>query len=117
MSWPIDWLAARESVGGGDPGSYFPVRTPWASGDHTMLPMPSSSHSGNTCFSGARYSIEYWGWLETMPSTPGRSRAAWIWGAFHSLMPTYRALPSRTRSVKACMVSSSGVSWSYRWHW
>jgi hypothetical protein len=29
-------LAARESAGGVSPGRYFPVRTPWASGDQTI---------------------------------------------------------------------------------
>jgi hypothetical protein len=29
-------LAALESEGGGAPGRYLPVRTPWASGDHTI---------------------------------------------------------------------------------
>ena len=33
-------LAARESRGGGSPGRYLPVRTPWASGDQTICEMP-----------------------------------------------------------------------------
>ena len=33
------------------------------------------------------------------------------------LQPIARALPSRTTSVRASIVSSSGVSQSYRWHW
>ena len=78
---------ARESGGGASPGLYLPVSTPWASGDQTTCEMPLRSHSGITSASGARYSAEYCGWLETNLSTPGRSSAAWIRSGGHSLKP------------------------------
>ena len=101
---------ARESAGGGSPGRYLPVRTPWASGDHTICEIPFASHSGITSASGARHSAEYCGWLDTNRATPGMSSAAWIRSGGHSLKPIQRALPASTTSVSACIVSSSGTS-------
>ncbi len=111
MKPPMLSLAARESGGGGSPGAYFPVSTPCASGDHTICEICSRSHSGITSFSGARHSIEYCGWLETQRAASGTCSEASIFSAGHSLKPMWRALPSRTTSVSACIVSSSGV-WS-----
>ena len=74
--------------------------------------MPFAAHSGKTSRSGSRQRIEYCGWLETNFSTFGRSSAAWIRSGGHSLKPRQRALPWRTTSVSASIVSSSGVSQS-----
>ena len=71
--------------------------------------MPSLAQRGMTSSSGSRHSIEYWGWLETNRSTSGIARAALIWSGVHSLNPMYRALPWRTTSLSASIVSSSGV--------
>ena len=90
----------------------MPVSTPWPSGDHTIWEMPSRSHSGITCASGVRHSIEYCGWLETQRSTPGSASDASIRSAGHSLKPICRALPARMTSLSAVIVSCSGVSWS-----
>ncbi len=104
---------AREPAGGGWPGRYLPVRTPWERGDHTIWPMPSFSQRGTTSASITRQSSEYWGWLDTMRSKPMSSAirsASAICSAVHSETPTEWTLPWRTRSSKARMVSSSGVS-------
>ena len=112
MNSLISGLAAREPAGGGRPGRYLPVSTPWPSGEKTIWEMPFAVHRGITLASGRRHSIEYIGWLEAHRSTPGRSRDAWIWLGLHSLNPMWRALPDRTASVSASIVSSSGVSGS-----
>ena len=39
----ISSLAARVPSGGGRPGGYLPVRTPWASGDQTICEIPCSA--------------------------------------------------------------------------
>jgi sarcosine oxidase subunit beta len=52
------------------------------------------------------------GCLETTGSPPSMASAAWIRSAGHSEKPIYRALPLRTASESAAMVSSSGVSQS-----
>ena len=61
-----------------------------------------------------RHSIEYCGWLETSGTRSSRASryAALISSARHSDTPMYSALPARTTSAKASMVSSSGVAWS-----
>ena len=46
------------------------MRTPWASGDQTICPMPSFSHNGTTSASITRQMSEYWGWFDTMRSKP-----------------------------------------------
>ena len=82
---------ALEPSGGGLPGWYLPVSTPWASGENTTWPMPSRSHSGSTSGSITRHSSEYWGWFETMRSKPMSSaicRASAISWAVHSETPT-----------------------------
>ena len=85
---------------------------PCATGDQQICDRPSSCDVGITRSSITRHSIEYCGWFEIreMPS----SRASWwparIWSAFHSETPMHSALPWRTTSANACMVSSSGVS-------
>ena len=113
IAQPMSCDAARVPSGGGAPGLYFPVSVPCASGDQTICEIPFRLHRGITSRSGTRYSIEYCGWEETNFSTLGtRSRAAWIWSAVHSLNPMYRALPARTTSVSASIVSSSGASTS-----
>ena len=61
---------ARVPLGTGSPGAYLPVRTPWASGDQTIWPMPSTLDVGITSASGTRQSSEYCGWLETIRSRP-----------------------------------------------
>ena len=66
---------------------YFPVSTPWPSGDHTICEIPSSLLRGMTARSGRRQSSEYCGWLDTNRSTPGSACAASIWPADHSLKP------------------------------
>jgi hypothetical protein len=111
MNAPIAALAAREPAGGGRPGSYFPVSTPWASGLHTIWPMPSRAHSGKTSASGPRSSIEYCGWLETKRA-PGSASAARIWAGVHSEKPMARVFPFATAAVRAAIVSGSGVSGS-----
>jgi hypothetical protein len=64
-------LAGRPAVGGGGaPGRYLPVSTPWASGDQTICEMPFAAQSGITSSSGSRHSSEYCGWLETNFATP-----------------------------------------------
>ena len=87
----------------------MPVSTPCAIGDHTIWLMPSRSHAGTTWDSITRHSIEYCGWLETQRSTPGSASDSAIFSAGHSLKPMWRALPARTTSVSARIVSSSGV--------
>ena len=110
-------LAARESGGGACPGRYLPVSTPWASGDQTIWEMPLAPHSPNSSASGARQSIEYWGWEETNRSGPAWSIAAWSCSAVHSLKPRYRALPDATTCWNASIVSSTGTSGSKRCAW
>ena len=63
MKPPISALVARESLGGGRAGSYFPLSTPWPSGDHTICEIPFAAQSGITSSSGSRRA-EYCGWLE-----------------------------------------------------
>ena len=58
---PIDPWAARDSAGSGAPGLHLPVNTPWASGDQTIWPMPSSAQRGKIFFSGEGRSSEYCG--------------------------------------------------------
>jgi hypothetical protein len=114
MKPPMLSLAARESVGAGSPGRYFPVSTPCASGDQTICEICSRSHSGISCASGARHSIEYCGWLEAQRATPGSSPAiasdSSTRSTGHSLKPMWRALPAATTSPRAPIVSASGVS-------
>jgi hypothetical protein len=95
----------------------LPASTPWAIGDQTICEMPFSAHSGKTSSSGPRQSMWYCGWLETSFSVPATSRPAWICSGDHSLKPIARALPARTTSVSASIVSSIGVLTSKRWHW
>ena len=109
MKPPMLSLAARESLGGGSPGRYLPVSTPWASGDHTIWEICSRSHSSIRPRSGARHSIEYCGWLETHLAAPGIASEASIFSSGHSLKPMCRALPACTTSVRAPIVSSRGV--------
>ena len=45
MTPPISGDTRRESGGGGSPG-HFPVRTPCASGDHTICEIPFAAESG-----------------------------------------------------------------------
>ena len=111
---------ARESAGGAAPGWYLPVSTPCAIGENTICPMPSFSHSGTTSGSMTRHSMLYCGWFDTIrsrPSSAAARSAAAISSARHSDTPMYRTLPARTRSSKARMVSSIGVSWSYLCAW
>ena len=66
-----------------------------------------------------RQSTEYCGWLDTS-GTRSSCASAWarrISEARHSETPMYSALPARTRSAKASMVSSSAVKWSNRCAW
>ena len=58
-----------------------------------------------------RQRAEYCGWFEMSwnPRSFARACPARIWSAVHSLTPMYRALPERTTSANACIVSSSGV--------
>ena len=49
---PISFDAARESARWRRAGLYLPVRTPWASGDHTTCEIPFAAESGNTSRSG-----------------------------------------------------------------
>jgi hypothetical protein len=76
--------------------------------------MPLAAHSANSSASGARHSIEYWGWEETNNSGPARSIAAWTCSVVHSLKPRYRALPEATTCPNASIVSSTGTSGSKR---
>ncbi len=88
-------------------------------GDHTICESPSSRDVGTTSSSMTRQSMEYCGW-EEMSWNPRSCASAWparIWSAVHSETPMYRALPWRTMSANACIVSSSGVSVSYRCAW
>ena len=81
-------------------------------GDHTTCPMPSSLQAGTTRSSMTRHRAEYWGWLDTRRN-PIWLAISWperIWSAVHSETPMYSALPLRSTSAKAAMVSSSGVS-------
>ena len=87
MKPPMASLEARESAGGGEPGAYLPVRTPWARGDQTICEMPLSRHSGMISASGARHRREYCGWLETKRSTPDIAMAARTLSAGHSEKP------------------------------
>ena len=79
----------REPAGGGCPGRYLPVSTPWAIGDHTICPSPNSREVGTTSGSMTRQSIEYCGWLETRGTRNSRasSAAARISSARHSETP------------------------------
>ena len=54
-------LDARESSGGGLPGSYLPESTPSASGDQTICPIPLASQSGITAGSIVRHSRSFSG--------------------------------------------------------
>ena len=80
---------AREPSGGCSPGLYLPVSAPWAIGDQTIWPMPSSSQVGTTSASMTRQSMLYCGWLETrgMCSSRASSCAARISSARHSETP------------------------------
>jgi hypothetical protein len=80
---------ARESFGGGSPGRYLPVSTPWATGDQQIWDTPSSVDVGTTHSSMTRYSIEYCGWFETSwkPRSFARAWPARICAASHSLTP------------------------------
>jgi hypothetical protein len=51
---------AREPAG--TPPRYFPVRTPWASGENAMQPTPSRPSTSSSPPSIQRFSIEYDGW-------------------------------------------------------
>jgi hypothetical protein len=57
----ISLLVAREPAGGGWPGRYLPVSSPWPSGDQTIWEMPLAAHSGKISASGACHSMEYCG--------------------------------------------------------
>src|SRR5665213_1049552 len=109
---PMVSLVARESAGDAAPGGYLPESTPWASGDQTICETPLAAQSGMTFSSGRRHSREYCGWLETKRSTPGVAKAASIWAGDHSEKPIWRALPWRTTSLSASMVSANGVAGS-----
>ncbi len=87
MNAPISSLAARESAGGGSPGAYLPVSTPWASGDHTTWEIPLRSQMSSSSASGACQSIEYCGWEETNLIVFGTASPASIWSTVHSLKP------------------------------
>jgi hypothetical protein len=103
----------RVPAGGRSPGRYLPVRTPWARGDQTICEMPFAAHRGKTSRSGARWSNEYCGCEETNFTFGGESASeARIWSGDHSEKPMARALPARTTSESASIVSSSGVSGS-----
>ena len=102
-------LLARESAGRLEPGVYFPDSTPCASGDQTICETPLAAQRGMTSRSGLRQSMEYCGWLDTKRSAPASANARSICSGDHSLNPMKRALPWRTTSVSACIVSSRGV--------
>src|SRR5262249_24709995 len=110
MEKPMLSLLARESPGRLAPGRYLPLSTPCPSGDHTIWEMPLAAHSGITSLSGLRHSSEYCGWLETKRSLPATAKAPSIWCDDHSLKSIQRALPWRTTSLSACIVSSIGVA-------
>ncbi len=80
---------AREPSGGCCPGRYLPVSTPWAIGEKTIWPRPSSCEVGTMSCSMIRHRIEYCGWLETsgMRSSRARPCALRIWSAVHSETP------------------------------
>src|ERR1700722_16771162 len=103
-------LLARDCGGTFAPGRYLPDSTPCASGDQTICEMSFSWQKGMTSFSGLRQSSEYCGWLETNGTVPGTASARLTCSVDHSLKPIYRALPWRTTSLKARMVSSIGVA-------
>ena len=103
--------------GGGLPGLYLPVRTPWASGDQTICEIPCSSQKGISSASGARQIMLYCGCEETKSLVFGTSQLAWICSIVHSEKPICRTFPASTTSVSASIVSSIGVSGSGRWHW
>jgi len=48
IAQPISSDAARESSGTASPGWYFPLNTPWASGDQTICEIPVSVESATT---------------------------------------------------------------------
>ena len=48
MKLPISPLEPRDPSGGGEPGSYLPVRTPCASGDQTICEIPFAALTGIT---------------------------------------------------------------------
>ncbi len=114
MFLPPASSVARLPSGGASPGRYFPVSTPWASGDQTIWLMPSSSHVGTTSASMTRHNSEYCGWLDTSGTLSSSASAAAerIWSAVHSDTPRYATLPWWTRSANADIVTSSGVRWS-----
>ncbi len=89
MSAPPFSSVAREPAGCSSPGLYLPVRTPWAMGDQTICPMPSSWLVGTTSSSMTRQSMEYWGWFDTsgMWSSRASSCAARISSERHSETP------------------------------
>ena len=80
---------AREPAGCSWPGLYLPVSTPWAIGDQTTWPMPSSSQVGTTSASMTRHSMLYCGWFETsgIRSSRASACAARISSARHSETP------------------------------
>ena len=81
-------------------------------GEKTTCDIPSSTQAGTTSASMTRQSMECSAWFETSgtPSSRASAAPAWISSARHSETPMYSALPARTTSAKAWMVSSSGVS-------
>jgi hypothetical protein len=80
--------------------------------DTTIWPRPAASDAGMTSDSMTRHSIEYCGWLLTRGTCRSWASAAAsrISSARHSETPMYNALPDRTTSAKASIVSSRGVS-------
>ena len=112
MSAPPLSSVAREPSGGCSPGLYLPVSAPWAIGDQTIWPMPSSWQVGTTSASMTRHSMLYCGWFETRGMCSSRA-SAWP-RRISSARPLRDAdverLAERTTSAKASIVSSSGVS-------
>src|ERR1700680_653705 len=61
---------ARDPAGGGLPGWYLPLSTPWAIGEKTIWPIPSCSPSGMISDSITRQIMLYCGWFEMIRSKP-----------------------------------------------
>jgi hypothetical protein len=57
----VEWRVTREPSG--MPSRYLSVSIPWARGEKTMQPSPSSASVSSSSASIQRFSIEYEGWL------------------------------------------------------
>jgi hypothetical protein len=92
-------------------GLMVPVVNPIPNGAHGTKPMPSSSHSGRTCCSGPRHSMEYSFWIAVSGWTAWARRTVSSPG---SESPKWVTLPCEIRSLTVPATSSMGTVGSTR---